>query len=88
MNNNSIEIPSFTVSSVRTVKYVRIRVENLQLFTSAIIYVDLLDENMHHIENKRYDLTGEDYVNWNDDSYIYTYVSNKLGVTVPLPNSS
>ncbi len=81
------EISPLTITKTNNVKYIRVRVENLQLFTCATICVDLLDENMYCVDNKHFELCGQEYLDWQNDSYIYDIISSKFGISI-LPQES
>jgi len=68
---------------VRTniINNIKITVNRIVLFKSVSISVNLLEDNKL-IENKFYDIKGDDYTAWgNDDNYIVNYVLGKLNMS-------
>ena len=79
------------VVSTEVASRIDIRVIRLELFTRVDLHVTVLSSNGKTINSQSLTLKGDDYKAWsNDDSYLYTYVANKLGYTVaptPAPES-
>jgi len=70
---------------VTTEKIVRFEVEsiNVQLFSTAIICVNLFNQDGYRVKVERITLSGDNYTNWgNDDQYILMFVATSLGYTV------
>lgn len=80
MSNELKEINVLTYTKVTNVKYIRIFIDKVELFTSADIRVDLISDDNQYVETKYYKLENEDYKQWDfkDDSYILDYVKAKL----------
>ncbi len=77
------EIVPFTITETKTVKYFRVRLENIILFKSVDVVIELLDENYNYVSTRVLYLTGQDYLDWKDDSYITTKAIEFLGVSIP-----
>ena len=77
------EFIPYTKTEVKNVKYFRVFVDELQLFSSANLRIDLLDENMRYVETKSMSLSGQEYADWKDDSYVINKVCTFLGVSLP-----
>jgi hypothetical protein len=62
-------------------------VTSIELFTSAIISVNLYNADPNLIKTVNLPLVGDDYQNWaNNDQYIIDYVAAQLGfVLAPSP---
>lgn len=85
-SQNYIEPSTQTVTNIITSFIVT--VTNVQLFTSAILSVDLLNDEPKLINTVSLVLAGEDYNNWaNNDDYIINYVATQLGFVL-IPNNS
>ena len=56
-----------------------INVTNIQLNKMAYIHVCLHDERGVVINNRFFNLEGEDYDLWQSDDYLIEWVRNKLG---------
>lgn len=85
MADNKTKIEPKEVAVINKITSITIQVASIILNTSAVLLVSLYDENDKYISTVNLDLTGDDYSNWgNDDTYLLTYVSNKLQIT-PIP---
>ena len=81
-------VPLDKVTTLTIHSFTLDRIE-VDLFNSARIRVNLMDQNNNRIDCTFVTLTGEDYANWgNRDEYIINYVANKLGFTVQNVSSS
>ncbi len=78
MNRDPVEITPYTITEVKTVKYFNIQIGSVELFTKADIRILLLNENKQVIDYKDIELTGQDYLDWKDDSYIIDKVKQIL----------
>lgn len=77
-----VEIVPAQITQVNEIKYFKVSVDRLELFKSARLSVQLMNENKVTVDVKSFLLTGTDYTNWsNNDQYIIDYVLNKLGFT-------
>lgn len=75
-------VPLDKVTTLTIHSFTLDRIE-VDLFNSARIRVNLMDQNNNRIDCTFVTLEGEDYANWgNSDDYIINYVANKLGFTV------
>ncbi len=86
MNRETINIEPYTITNIKTVSSVKIRIENVQLFKSAVIIIDFYDSNGRMVDNKIIHLSGQEYLDWKDDSYIYDYLCDKFGIKAILPS--
>lgn len=58
----------------------------MNLFIGVHISVSIYDSEKKKIDTRTVYLTGEDYMNWNnDDQYIITKVAEKLGFIIVTP---
>jgi hypothetical protein len=83
MDSPLTEFIPYTKTEVKNVKYFRVFIDEVKLFSSATIRIDLFDENSNYVETKSMVISGQEYLGWQDDSYIITTVSNFLGVSLP-----
>ena len=75
-------VPLDKVTTLTIYSFTLDRIE-VELFNSARIRVNLMDQNNNRIDCTFVTLDGDDYKNWgNSDDYIINYVANKLGFTV------
>ena len=78
MNQYSVNVQDSPVIKTSIVNNIKITVNNLVLFSSATIIVNLFSDNTL-IENQILPLSGTDYTDWgSNDQYIVDYVLNKL----------
>ena len=71
------------IVSTEVASRIDIRVMRLELYSHADLQVTVLSSNKKPIHSQLVSLKGDDYKAWSsDDSYLYTYVANKLGYTV------
>jgi hypothetical protein len=81
-------VPLDKVTTLTIYSFTLDRIE-VDLFNSARIRVNLMDQNNNRIDCTFVTLEGEDYTNWgNSDDYIINYVANKLGFTIQNVSSS
>jgi hypothetical protein len=83
MNGSLTEFIPYTKTEVKNVKYFKVFIDELQLFSRANLRIDLLDENMGYVETKLMSLSGQEYEDWKDDSYIINKECTFLGVSLP-----
>jgi len=56
-----------------------VSIKSLELGKSVSIFVALMDNNGQRLENRMYNLEGQDYANWGtDDLYIQHWVQETL----------
>lgn len=58
---------------------ISINVLHLVLNESAIIRVQLFDENNKILDSNEFSLEGEEYINWHNDNYLIEFVCEKFG---------
>ena len=78
-----VQIVPFEQVKTTVVTSMTVRVMRVELFKSATLHVSLLDEAGRSIDSKVVEISGDDYKQWGgDDTFIYQYISNKLGFTM------
>ena len=87
---NSIPIQPDTITTTRVAVSFTVKCKSLELFTSAVFTVSLLDNINSIISSQMITLTTEQYLLWNNnDDYIINLVASILGVipivSEPLP---
>ncbi len=76
-----IAVQPFNITDVKTVTNFRIQVQDLELFHSVNVRVELLDVAGHIASVKYLLIDGQDYKNWNnDDLYIVQKGAEKFGL--------
>jgi hypothetical protein len=81
--SSQINIQPFDEITTKVITGFKVRVQDIELFTSANIIVELLDSSNTPRDVKFLKISGDDYTNWsNDDQYIINYVANQLGFTI------
>jgi len=84
-----IPIQPSTITEVKTVTSFKVSVQDLQLFTSVSLRVELLNEIGTLIDIRYLVLTGPDYDGWNNnDTYIIDITAQKLGFVIKSSDSS
>jgi hypothetical protein len=79
-----VQIKPFEQVKTTVVTGMTVRVMRVELFKSATLHVSLLDEAGRSIDSKVVEISGDDYKQWgSDDEFIYQYIANKLGFTMP-----
>lgn len=79
--NTSYNIVPVTVD--KQIVSFRIMVIDVVLFTSVTIMVQLFGSDSQLVDVKNFKIEGEEYASWNqDDNYIITLVTSKLGFSV------
>ena len=61
---------------------ITIGVLSLQLNLYAIIKVELYDDTNKILDTVQFVLSGDEYQQWQDDSYLVQYVCNKYGYLI------
>jgi hypothetical protein len=77
---NVVEKP-FTI--IEKIKKINIRINEMVLSESVVLSYDVLDNTGNVTRTNIVTLTGEDYNNWEEDEYLYTYIANVEGITGP-----
>ena len=79
--SNSIPVEPSVVTEVKTITNFRAIIQDLQLFTSVTLRVELFGDDSNLISIQYVTLSGDDYAGWNnDDNYIVDKVAEKLGL--------
>ena len=74
----NIEPKSFCLEGSK----ISIQVLSLQLNLNAIIKVELYDDTNKILDTVQFVLSGDEYKQWQDDSYLINYVCNKYGYLI------
>ena len=82
-----VAIENFEI--VRVATAFKVEIARVELFTSVILRVGLLDSNHFEIKSEFLTLSGTDYAEWsNHDGYIVEYVAKHYGVkAIPEPQT-
>jgi len=88
MNEPSVPIQPSTITTTRVITSFTVSVRTLELFESVTVSVTLYGVNCVIPEVKYITLSGQDYLDWNnDDQYLIDKVAEKLGFTIaPTPD--
>ena len=79
-----VQIKPFEQVKTTVVTGMAVRVIRVDLFKSATLHVTLMDSRKSIVESKVVEINGDDYKQWGgDDTFIYQYVANKLGLSMP-----
>ena len=79
-----VQIKPFEQVKTTVVTGMAVRVIRVDLFKSATIHVTLMDSRKSIVDSKVVEINGDDYNQWGgDDTFIYQYVANKLGLSMP-----
>lgn len=62
--------------------YINAWANTLILNTSASFIYQLLDENQNRIIEGTLQMEQEDYINWNQDSFAWDWIANKLNLVI------
>jgi hypothetical protein len=69
------------IISVKNAVGFKVRLANLELFSSATFYIDKIDENDRTLQTTMMRLEGDDYLNWGgDDNYVMSYAAEMIGM--------
>jgi hypothetical protein len=80
---NNLNVVPFDVTTVKTVAYITININNIVLSQSAQINVTYYDASDNIVSINPLLLAGEDYSNWGaNDSYIINFVCTSLNITI------
>ena len=80
----TVNIKPFDQVKTTKVTSMSVRVMRFELFKGASIHVSLMDENGNAVDSKMVEINGDDYKKWGgDDTFIYEYIANKLGFSMP-----
>lgn len=89
MSQKNIPIQPYVVTEVKTITSFKINVEQLQLFKSITVRVELLNAEGSVIQLRYVVVDGDDYKNWStDDNYLINKVAEKIGLTPLLTDST
>jgi len=76
---NVIERPQPT----KILTKLRVIVDNVELNNGANVRSQLLTDNEDYVEEKKFYITGHDYVNWTEDNYLINWVKKQLDIVDP-----
>lgn len=83
MDSIRLNIEPVTKQITHLITSFEVSIRNIQLNTSAMIEVRLFNDKNELFKIEILNLEGDDYKLWsNDDSFIYSYVANKLNLTL------
>uniref|UniRef100_A0A6C0EY08 Uncharacterized protein n=1 Tax=viral metagenome TaxID=1070528 RepID=A0A6C0EY08_9ZZZZ len=81
MEEIKVQVQGTPYVRTNTINNIKISINRIVLFKSVSVSVNLLEDNKL-IENKFFDIKGDDYIAWgNDDNYIVNYVLGKLNMS-------
>jgi|694.fasta_scaffold11728_4 hypothetical protein len=81
--NDSIKIVEQSYVLNHTIDHFEINVVSLKLNSSVSVIINCYDKFKVFLFNKLVDICGEEYLAWgNDDEYLITLISSKLGFTL------
>jgi hypothetical protein len=88
MNQPNIPIQPATETTTKVITSFTVNVMRLELFQSVTVNAMLYGENGNFQEVKTLTLSGQDYLDWNNnDQYLIDKVAEKLGFTIaPTPD--
>lgn len=78
MENNIKVIQKQTNISIDSIK---INVFVYELNVKAIFKVDLYQENGNFITSEYIEISGQDFINWEQDDFVINYILDKLNLT-------
>lgn len=73
-----ISVNNLTITKTSIIFNIKLEVIELILFESCEFRIILFDEENNIIDVKFYKISGEEYVNWNNDEYIVSWIKNKI----------
>ena len=87
MNSSTVPIEPSTEITTRVITSFTVNVMRLELFQSVTVNAMLYGADGNFIEVKTLTLSGQDYLDWNNnDQYLINKVAEKLGFTIaPTP---
>ena len=87
MNSSTVPIEPSTEITTRVITSFTVNVMRLELFQSVTVNAMLYGADGNFIEVKTLTLSGQDYLDWNNnDKYLINKVAEKLGFTIaPTP---
>ena len=81
--NKFVSIEPWEHAKTTVITNMSVRVLSVELFQSATLHVMLMDVNKNIVDSRIIYIAGDDFTNWdNNDDFIYTYVSGKLGLSI------
>ena len=72
------DIPLITKTQTVNITKLKVFIMEVQLFKSARIHVQILDEHSNLVESKMLTIDTQDYQNWVDDNYLMEWIKNKI----------
>lgn len=78
MENNIKVVQKQTNISIDSIK---INVFVYELNVKAIFKVDLYQENGNFITSEYIEISGQDFINWEQDDFVINYILDKLNLT-------
>ena len=59
---------------------IKINIQTYEVNIRAVFKVDLHQSNGHYISSEYVELIGEDFINWEQDDFLITFILNKLNL--------
>ena len=82
-NEKIAQLTPVEIVTTNTVSGIKIRILRIEIFSSATLMVEILNQSGNAIKHEMIEVGGDDYKNWsNDDNYLYDFVANKLGYNI------
>lgn len=82
-NEKIAQLAPVEIVTTNTVSGIKIRILRVEIFQSATLMVEILNQNGNAIKNEIIEINGDDYKNWsNDDNYLYDLTARKLGYSI------
>jgi hypothetical protein len=79
-NEKIVQLTPVEIVTTNTVSGIKIRIVRIEIFQSATLMVEILNQNGNAIKHEMIEINGADYNNWSDDdNYLYKFAANKLG---------
>lgn len=75
-------IPIWIKGHVKEATLLKAHVTNLQLNKSADFWYGLLDENQHILASGNLKLEGEEYQEWDADTFAWEWIAGQLNLTI------
>ena len=63
-----------------TIDNIKINIQTYEVNIRAVFKVDLYQSNGHYISSEYVELIGEDFINWEQDDFLITFILNKLNL--------
>ena len=79
-NEKIAQLSPVEIVTTNIVSGIKIRIVRIEIFQSATLMVEILNQTGNAIKHEMIEINGDDYKNWsNDDNYLYDVTAKKLG---------